>query len=200
MQAAANLFSRSRKTKATPKEAMTKLKEVQDSLDKLERKLQSDVDQQLIIAKQNATKNKRVALAALKKKKMLQDRLDKLMGTKTTIDMQLMAIENANFNLETMKAMSAGAAAMKEMHGKMDINKVDQTMDEIRDQMDLANEISDAISQPVGFGLDMDEDELNEELELLEQEQLDEEILTMPKTNIEELPEIPSVPVPKVSK
>lgn len=30
-------------------------------------------------------------------------------------------------------------------------------MDEIRDQMDLANEISDAISQPVGFGLDLDE-------------------------------------------
>ncbi|KAJ1567590.1 ESCRT-III subunit protein snf7, partial [Nowakowskiella sp. JEL0078] len=118
MQAAANLFSRSRKTKSTPKEAMAKLKEVQDSLDKLERKLQSDVDQQLLIAKQNATKNKRIALAALKKKRMLQDRLDKLMGTKTTIDMQLMAIENANFNLETMKAMSAGAAAMKEMHGK----------------------------------------------------------------------------------
>ncbi|KAJ1526492.1 Transmembrane 9 super member 1, partial [Nowakowskiella sp. JEL0078] len=70
-------------------------------------------------------------------------------------------------------------------------------MDEIRDQMDLANEISDAISQPVGFGLDMDEDELNEELELLEQEQLDEELLTMPKTAIGELPEVPSVPVPK---
>jgi len=36
-----------------------------------------------------------------------------------------------------------------------DINKVDDTMDEIRDQMDLANEISDAISQPLGStGLD----------------------------------------------
>lgn len=38
-----------------------------------------------------------------------------------------------------------------------DINKVDDTMDDIREQMDLANEISDAISQPVGFGLEMDE-------------------------------------------
>ena len=38
-----------------------------------------------------------------------------------------------------------------------DINQVDSTMDEIRDQMELANEISDAISQPVGFGLDLDE-------------------------------------------
>lgn len=31
-----------------------------------------------------------------------------------------------------------------------DVNKVDETMDEIRDQMDIANEISDAISQPLG--------------------------------------------------
>lgn len=38
-----------------------------------------------------------------------------------------------------------------------DINKVDQTMEEIRDQMELANEISDVISQPVGFGVEMDE-------------------------------------------
>lgn len=30
-------------------------------------------------------------------------------------------------------------------------------MEEIRDQMELANEISDVISQPVGFGIDMDE-------------------------------------------
>lgn len=38
-----------------------------------------------------------------------------------------------------------------------DINTVDNTMDDIREQMDLANEISDAISQPVGFGQEMDE-------------------------------------------
>ena len=40
-------------------------------------------------------------------------------------------------------------------------------MDDIREQMDLANEISEAISQPVNFGIEFDEDELNEELELL---------------------------------
>ena len=30
------------------------------------------------------------------------------------------------------------------------IDKVDDTMDEIREQMDIANEINDAISQPLG--------------------------------------------------
>ena len=32
-------------------------------------------------------------------------------------------------------------------------------MDSIREQMDLTNEISDAISNPVGMGHDIDEDE-----------------------------------------
>lgn len=38
-----------------------------------------------------------------------------------------------------------------------DIDKVDATMDDIRDQMDVANEISEAISRPVNLGDELDE-------------------------------------------
>lgn len=41
--------------------------------------------------------------------------------------------------------------------GRSNIDKVDSTMDSIREQMDLTNEISDAISNPVGMGNDLDE-------------------------------------------
>lgn len=34
---------------------------------------------------------------------------------------------------------------------------VDATMDKIREQMDLTNDISDAISNPVGMGIVLDE-------------------------------------------
>ena len=37
------------------------------------------------------------------------------------------------------------------------MENVDDVMDEIREQMDLANEVSNAISQPVGFGMELDE-------------------------------------------
>lgn len=60
-------------------------------------------------------------------------------------------------------------------------------MDDIREQMDLANEISEAISQPVGFGELFDEEELNRELEELENEGLQEELE-------ERRVELPSVP------
>jgi charged multivesicular body protein 4A/B len=61
-------------------------------------------------------------------------------------------------------------------------------MDDIREQMDLANEISDAISQPVNFGVDFDEEELTLELEALEQEELDGKLLDV---GLEGLPSAP---------
>ena len=41
----------------------------------------------------------------------------------------------------------------------------------------IANEISDAISNPVGLGADYDEDDLLAELDELEQEELDKHLL-----------------------
>ena len=70
-------------------------------------------------------------------------------------------------------------------------------MDDIREQMDLANEISDAISQPVNFGAEFDEDELNEELELLEQQELDEMLLERGSaSDIRAAPSVPSTEMP----
>jgi uncharacterized glyoxalase superfamily protein PhnB len=62
---------------------------------------------------------KTVALMALKRKKAYEDQISKIMGTRMTLETQVMAIENANVNLETMNAMKAGAEAMKQIHGTM---------------------------------------------------------------------------------
>jgi charged multivesicular body protein 4A/B len=68
-------------------------------------------------------------------------------------------------------------------------------MDDIREQMDLANEISQAISEPVGFGTEFDEDELNAELEQLEQEELDAKLLDVGPIQLN-APSVPSAAVP----
>lgn len=62
-------------------------------------------------------------------------------------------------------------------------------MDDIAEQQDVAKEISDAISNPVAFGHDVDEEELEKELEELEQEALDQELL-----GVEGTAELPAVP------
>lgn len=83
-----------------------------------------------------------------------------------------------------------------------DVDQVHDMMDDIAEQQDVAREISDAISNPVAFGQDADEDELEKELEELQQEQLDKELLGIDDTTTDELPAVPtSVPaIPSKSR
>lgn len=118
-----------------------------------------------------------MALMALKRKKMYEQQREHTRGARFNLETQLLAIENANVNMETLRAMKAGSSTMKTMHGEMNVDKVDATMDDIREQMDLANEINAAISTPLGMDYGLDEDELNEELEQLEQSELDKAML-----------------------
>lgn len=147
------------------------------ALDKREEFLQNKIAVELKKAKDNATSNKRLALAALRQKQAYEAELSRIAGTRLTLEAQVNAIETANLNAETMVAMKKGAEALKGIHGSLNINKVDNTMEAIREQMDLSNEISEAISNPVNMGIEVDDDELKNELEELEQEQLNERLI-----------------------
>jgi len=182
------------------KESIAKLRETIDMLEKREQFLQKKIDKETSDAKKNMQlKNKRAALMCLKRKKTYESQLDKLSGARMTIEQQVMTLEGANVSLEAMNAMKMGATSMKAIHKNMKVEDVDNIMDDIRDQMDVANEINDAISQPLGTEI-MDEDELLSELEGLEQESLDEQLLSLgpsPQTN--KLPSAPTkVPAKKV--
>jgi len=158
----------------TPAESIGKLRDTLDLLEKREDFLQKKIDKEIAFARANATKNRRAAMMALKRKKTYEAQIAKLSGARMTIEQQLMAIEGATVSLEAMNAMKAGAAAMKSIHGEMNIDTVDDTMDSIREQMDIHNEISDAIAQPLGDPLD--EDGLEAELAELEAENIDQQL------------------------
>ncbi|SHO79266.1 Similar to S.cerevisiae protein SNF7 (One of four subunits of the ESCRT-III complex) [Malassezia sympodialis ATCC 42132] len=161
-----------RDNKSNARDAIIGLREQLHLITKKEEYLQTKVDDELRKAREQVTTNKRAAQAALRQKKMYETELDRLAGSRMTLETQVNAIENANMNLETMRAMQRGSAALKQIHASMDIDKVDNTMDSIREQMSLSNEISEAISNPVGVGTELDEDELRAELQELEQDEL----------------------------
>lgn len=108
---------------------------------------------------------------------MLEAEVDKIEEHKRTLETQLNAIQNAYIQNETLAAMKQGAEAMKAIHKGMNIDKVDKTMDEIRDQMDISNEISEALSSTRLGAAAEDEDELQAELERMQQQELDEKLL-----------------------
>ncbi|KAK1795658.1 hypothetical protein P4O66_001150 [Electrophorus voltai] len=180
----------------SPQEAIQRLRDTEDMLTKKQEFLEKKIDQELLTAKRNGTKNKRAALQALKRKKRYEKQLAQIDGTLSTIEFQREALENANTNTEVIKNMGFAAKAMKAAHDNMDIDKVDELMQDITEQQELAQEISDAISKPVGFGEEFDEDELLAELEELEQEELDKNLLEIGSTENVPLPNVPSTSLP----
>ncbi|SCU90132.1 LANO_0D07690g1_1 [Lachancea nothofagi CBS 11611] len=179
------------KNKDAPKKAILDLREHITLLGKKEAHLQTQVTTQEQAARQLLGKNNKVgAKNALKRKKTYESQLLKIQAQMDSLEQQLHSIESANLNLETMKAMKQGASAMKNIHKGMDIDKVDETMDEIREQVELGEEISDAISRPLHAGAEVDEDEIDEELEALAAENVKQEVVPPQR--------LPSVPQDKV--
>lgn len=171
----------------TTEEAIQRLLEIEDLLKKRSDLLEQKIDEELANAKLHGTKNKRLAIKALKNKKRYEKQLTQLDGTLTTLEYQRENLENANSNAEVLKTMGFAAKAFKTVHADLDIDKVNDLKDEMAEQQELANEINEALSTP--FNNDIDEDELTRELEELEQEGLENELLNIPTT---ELPTVPS--------
>ena len=119
-----------------------------------------------------------------------------LAGTLTTIEFQREALEDADINKLLLESMSDAGKVLKKRQKNMDIDKVEDLMDEVREQQQIAEEISSAISNPIAFGQDVDEDELMKELEELEQEELDKQLLETGEP--EKLPDVPTAELPSV--
>ncbi|KAF8487571.1 late endosome to vacuole transport-related protein [Gautieria morchelliformis] len=166
-----------RDTKASARDAIVTLRQQLGMLEKKEEYLQKKIDDEVRKAKANAVSNKSLATQALRRKKAAENQLDQLAGQRLQLEMQVNTIESANLNAETMLAMKKGSDALKAIHGNINLNKVDETMEAINAQREIANEISEAISNPVGAGIDIDEDELKQELADLESEELNDRLM-----------------------
>ena len=93
-----------------------------------------------------------------------------------TIEQEISSIETANINKETFVAMQNAKTAIQQIHGKLTIEKIDQTMEDLRDQHAIGEEIAEALTQGA-TGQAIDDEELEEELKELQEEELDNKML-----------------------
>ena len=185
------LFGTKKKGPPPAKESISKLRETLDILERRELYLEKRIVAQVGDAKKfMIQKNKRAALMCLKRKQIYEAQASKLGGARMALEQEIMVLENANVSLEAMKAMKMGAASMKSIHQEMDADKVGDTMDDIKEQMDLAQDVQNVLAEPIGQEA-FDDDELMSQLEQLEQESFDEQLLQgVPKG-------VTSTPIPK---
>lgn len=69
-------------------------------------------------------------------------------------------------------------------------------MDDVVEAQALSNEFSDAISIPLAFGSDLNDEDLERELDMLQQEDFDKDILSIPEPTTT-LPEVPTKDLPE---
>lgn len=185
------MFNGKKETTMTTSQAIQKLRETEEMLAKKQEFLEKKIDDEIATAKKHGTKNKRAAIQALKRKSRFQKQLQQIDGTLSAIEMQREALEDANSNMVTITAMKNASEAMKKAHQNLDADKIHDIMDEVAAQQEISNEISEAISTSISFGNGYDEDELERELEELEQEELDEHLLSV-RTDEHTLPDVPN--------
>jgi len=170
-----------------------KLRDAVQNQEKREEHLQRKIDAMGIEAKAKmAKKDKKGAMFAMKRRKLYEAEMDKIGNVKMTLETQMMQLESASQNAETFQAMKAGTSAMSKIHEQVGIDKVDDLMDDIREEIENGNEINQAMAQAVD-PLCTDEDELLAELEALGADDLEAELLE-PVT----VPQLPSVPNSKL--
>lgn len=162
-----NIFGRP-KPKAAPKvdlESISKttssLRQTLSTLEKRQDLLQKKITQQLDEARKlSAAKNKKGALFCLKRKKMYEKEIEKIDGARINIESQVMALESSISNVEIVNSMKTGKNTLSAIHQTLSVEETDTLMDDINEEMAAADEISSAISQPIGGASMMDDEDL----------------------------------------
>lgn len=116
------------KKKDAPKNAILGLRSTMEMLNKREKHLQNQMEEQDGLARKFISTNKPAAKAALRRKKTMEHSLEQTQNQIMTVEREISSIETANINKETMEAMKNAGLALKQIHGNLTVDKVDQTM------------------------------------------------------------------------
>ncbi|GAM18073.1 hypothetical protein SAMD00019534_012480, partial [Acytostelium subglobosum LB1] len=172
------LFGKPKPNPAQTQETISKLRTTIDMLEKRRNFLQQKADSKEAEAKQFvAKKKKREALLCLKHRNVYQNEVNKLNGTYDTLNTQIFALENGVMNEVIMGSMRSGAEQLKVLQNNLTVEKVETIFDDIEETFAVQDELSRAMSQPMGS--QVDEDDLLAELEEMEKEELESHLSTV---------------------
>lgn len=159
-------------------DAIQKNKIAIETLDKRQKLLEKRIADEEADAKTRvAAGDKRGALMALKRKKMLETELENLMNSRMTLEQQINSLESAQMNQIAVSALAHGVTVHKQLNQQVDADKVDQLMEDLQEQQDLQNEIAQVMSAGNRIGEDED---LLKELESIQASQLEDQLISGP--------------------
>eukprot|EP00286_Rhodomonas_abbreviata_P012470 CAMPEP_0181316286 /NCGR_PEP_ID=MMETSP1101-20121128/15814_1 /TAXON_ID=46948 /ORGANISM="Rhodomonas abbreviata, Strain Caron Lab Isolate" /LENGTH=254 /DNA_ID=CAMNT_0023423523 /DNA_START=255 /DNA_END=1020 /DNA_ORIENTATION=- len=188
-----HLFGKAKPAAPSPSDAISKLKDSEMMLSKRQAFLQTKIDAEMAqIKKKLAVKDKKGALTCMKRKKLYESSCDQLEKMTINIQTQIITLEGATVNVEAFQANKMFTEGMKQIHGNLTVDKVEEQLQDAQEQMDVQKEITDALSSQLSAET-ADDDELLAELEELEQEDMDEKLAHVTLANT--TPLLPDAPI-----
>ena len=188
-----NLFGKTKQEILSPQVVIQNMRETLDTLEKREIHLEKRVNAFKKEAASFVKTNKPKALELLKKAKMNEKQLLSIYGQKENLETHILVLEQSITNQNIIESLKQGKNAIENMTKKLNPDDVAELVDNISSSIDTSEEITTALSQPIG-GVAHDEEELLAMLnEGDEEENIDDEmfpkipIKTYMKTEEDEL-------------
>jgi len=145
--------------------------------------------------------NRTMALRCIRQKRNMEQMQGNLDKQYANLEYQLFQLENLHTNREVVLTMKGVDNTIKNFEKKINVDNIDTLQDDLQESMQTANEITNAISQPLN-PMYADNDDLEAELDGIdndmEQEEFDNKLLEIPEPVELLLPEVPTQPMPKV--
>ncbi|KAL0224639.1 hypothetical protein RCL1_002551 [Eukaryota sp. TZLM3-RCL] len=181
-----NLFGKKKEVAPPPVDVNTAIEKQKRILDAMEKRY-SYLEKQKTTQTEEARRyiqqgNKRSAMSSLKRRKMIEQQLAQLDGTRHNLETQMNALQNCAFQSELVSAFVEGANVLKAVN--VDVEDVHDKIDEARDIMERAQETADALAQPLfdtGYGYG--DDDLMDELNQLSEEVATTELMGLTDTS-----------------
>ncbi|OTA63235.1 hypothetical protein K449DRAFT_394525 [Hypoxylon sp. EC38] len=148
--------------------AIASLKELMEDLMRQTEVLSRRIDD-LNAAAQDAVrrKNRVAALAALKSKKLAETNLSRRHATLSQLEDVASKIEQAADNVQLVKVMQSSTAALRSLNAQVGgADKVDEVLDNLREQMGEVDEVGNIIAE-AGPAATVDEEEVDYEFEAM---------------------------------
>ena len=139
------------------------------------------------------------ALKLLKKRKNLEKQLDLKHQQIDNLHVMMLNMQQADTSKQTIEAFSKSAETIKNINKEFDLDKIDELMFNVQDNLKISHEIESTLSKSVLSNNDVDEEELEEELnELIKQKstnKLNDQEFDAKKFSIDDLlNDLPNIP------
>ncbi|CAN8003180.1 unnamed protein product [Ixodes hexagonus] len=191
-----NIFGKRKKVSRVTEhdKAVLQLKQQRDKIKQYQKKIVTSLENERQLARKLLQDGRRErARLLLKKKRFMEQMLEKTDGQLTNLERMTHDIEYAQIEIQVVEGLKVGNESLKKLHQMLSVDEIERIMDETQEGIEKQKEIDDLLS---GQLTAEDDEAVLAELEALEAEEEAKAVLGLPNVPIDDMGEPAKVGLP----